>query len=207
MKRFASVAGVLIALFVVSVIPSFGRTVSVPAEITGGKVSAQAGASSLLPDTLIVHDNEEIVFADLTYSEDLPSGTEIEVWPVIEGEVPPWDLVGTESFPFQRNLWITDEETGSYVRFDVTDIVRAWEEEQIPNLGFVLRNTTDSETSQPVGLESSQTPSKPINATLTFHMVAVRPPKDVLVAPRDGKNSKRVSRDGRRLLEPTRSDQ
>jgi hypothetical protein len=161
---------------------ALARTNAVPCTIQlekQGLLAVQTEGPGALTETLTIHENEAIDFADLTFEDELPYGTEIEVWPAVEGETPPWDLTG-ESFPFRRNLWITDERTKTLVRFDVTAIVRAWESEQIPNLGFVLRITNDEETQE----EGAQTGTpqyafkQPAKATLTYSISAFRPPKD-----------------------------
>lgn len=86
----------------------------------------------------------EIEFAEFSFHDNLPAGTEIELWPQVDGETPPWDLP-KESLPFYRSLWVTDERTGTLARFDVTEITKAWQRGDLPNLGFVLRTMTDIE--------------------------------------------------------------
>ena len=127
--------------------------------------------------TFTLQENEEIVFAELNFEEELAPGTELEIWPAVSGETPPWELVG-EDFPFARNIWITDEETGSFVRFEVTDVVRAWQANELANLGFVVRITSEpgeaSEQSALAALDSAK------EVTLIYHVVPVRAPKTVL---------------------------
>jgi hypothetical protein len=125
--------------------------------------------------TLTISQNDQIVMAELQFEDALPVGLEIEVWPVLEGEVPAWDLVGPE-FPFDRNLWITDERTGNVVRFDVTQIARAWQDQSLPNLGFVFRTVSDADE------EGQQTELMALDGatefSLVYHLLQVRPLKD-----------------------------
>lgn len=185
----------VIGLFATS--PALGRTATVPVQFSEGAkgtIAVQTGGVAQMSETLTIHENEEIVFADLTFNDELAAGIEIEVWPQVEGETPPWDLSG-ESFPFERNLWITDERTGSFVRFDVTSIVRAWESEQIPNLGFVLRITNEEDLGEEPQSASQLTFKAPKNVTLNYHILPVRPPKDVVQPPpNDGKDPKKLPR-------------
>ena len=127
-------------------------------------------------------------------------GTEIELWPQIAGEVPPWELP-SGSIPFDRKSWVTDERTGSLVRFDVTDIARAWEAGSTENLGFVLRiaNVEDLAEQAPAGQQAVNLMS-PKQLTLIYHIQPVRPPK-VDEVPREelptGKTPKNEDQGGR----------
>lgn len=126
---------------------------------------------------MVLNENEDIVFAEFSFEEDLAPGTELEVWPSVEGEILPWDLdEGTLSFP--RNFWIVDDRSGSLARFDVTEIVRAWHYESLANLGLVLRVSNQVEES---GSQAERFPLLGLvrNVTLTYHTQPVRPPTRV----------------------------
>ena len=130
-----------------------------------------AGESVLL-------ENEVIVLAEFSLHDALPAGTQVEIWPQVEGEVAPWDL-DPEAFPFRRDLWTTDERTESLLRFDVTAIARAWQAAELPNLGFVLRIIDQPEVEgQAAGQPSAGGFKSPKGAVLVLHGAAVRPPKD-----------------------------
>lgn len=124
--------------------------------------------------TVTISQNDQIVMAELQFEDALPAGMEIEVWPVLEGEVPAWDRVGPE-FPFNRNLWVTDERTGNVVRFDVTQIARAWQDQSLPNLGFVFRTVSDAEgASQRTELMALDGVT---DVSLVYHLLPAQPAK------------------------------
>jgi hypothetical protein len=139
-----------------------------------GFAIAQAADFQAEATTITLQENEEIVFAELNFQDELPPGTEIELWPAVDGETPPWELVG-DDFPFPRNLWLTDERTGSFIRFEVTEVVRAWQSGELANLGFLVRIPEEP------GVEAGQSASARITrakeAVLTYHVLPVRPPK------------------------------
>jgi len=172
---------------------SSARTVALPCLVTSdakGSLLAQAGDLKTEAATLTILENEEIVFAEFFFQDELQVGTEIELWIQVEGETPPWELP-EGSTPFDRNFWITDERTGSLVRFDVTPIVRAWEAESLPNLGFVLRITNADELdgqSASTGVGPSLALAK--EATLVYHIQPVRQPKEAPPVIDDGRPRK-----------------
>src|SRR5262245_17236740 len=84
---------------------------TVPCTLTEAKTGLATIRQAIVgkeSSTITVQENEDIVFAELDFEETLEPGTELEIWPAVDGEVPPWNLVG-DDFPFPRNLWITDE--------------------------------------------------------------------------------------------------
>jgi len=112
-----------------------------------------------------VHEHDEIIFAELHLEQELQQGLEVELWPAVEGDVPPWEL---ESIPFHRNFWITEERTGSFLRFDVTDVARAWESGSFPNLGLVLRIVTETQEATEQANAPSLAGAKDV--TLTYYI-------------------------------------
>ena len=123
---------------------------------------------------ITLQENEEVVFAELNFQDELAPGTEVEIWPAVAGETPPWELVG-DDFPYARNLWITDERTGAFIRFEVTDIARAWQAGNLANLGFVIRVT--SQTGEASQQSLSMLLSLAKDVALTYHVLPVRSPK------------------------------
>jgi hypothetical protein len=107
---------------------------------------------------------ESFVFVEFTHSAELPPGSLLEVWPRVEGDVPPWDLP-PEQLPYDRVLWVMDERTGSLARFDVTPIARAWARGELPNAGLVVRLVNSDEVAT-----SMAPPSLTLEApALTYH--------------------------------------
>ena len=84
------------------------------------------------PATPEVISGEAIVFAEIRFFDELPIGTEVELWPAST------DSASVDS-TYGRIVWTTDARTGQLVRFDVTRIVRAWESAVLPNHGLIIR--------------------------------------------------------------------
>jgi hypothetical protein len=150
---------------------------SVPCSVmegTDGLLVQTAGALAQEP-TIVLRENEDIIFAKLYFYDDLDVGTEVEIWPAVEGEVPPWEFDPSE-VPFTRNIWILDERTDDLVQFDVTQIVRMWQREELPNLGFVVRVVTDGEEET-----EEQAALAALAGSKDFHLIysiePVRPPR------------------------------
>lgn len=156
------------------------RTVSVPCGVSpigGTGVSPETGSLDEGGTLVTLEANEGIVFAEFAVEAEYPAGTEIELWPQVEGETAPWDLPA-EELPFDRNFWVTDDRTGTLLRYDVTAIARAWHAGTLPNLGFVLRVIEDSAPEAPGGVGAeSQSSALPVSGTLTYHIQAVREPR------------------------------
>lgn len=133
---------------------------------------AGAGVNSYVVNVTSATDagGDEIVLALFSFEDGLPAGTEVEVWPQIEGELPPWE-VGGGLEGYGRNFWTMDDRTGTYVQFDVTKIVKAWTAGTIPNLGFVVRVLEDSDGQRPA---SGAVTAK--NLKLTLYTEANDPP-------------------------------
>jgi hypothetical protein len=166
--------------------PGLAETVVVPCTLgldKPGLLSIQTSGLAADGTTVTIQENEEIVFAELSYHDDLPPGTRIELWPMVEGEPPAWEM---EDPPFDRNLWVTDERTETLVRFDVTPIVRAWEQGDLPNLGLVTRIV------ETAGVESAAGAAfnAPKEAILVYHIVSLRAKKDIPSGPERGGKGK-----------------
>jgi len=149
-----------------------GSSVFVPADDQGARVN---------------DEEEEVVFAEFSFEDDFPIGTEIELWPQVEGESAPWEL-SREEFPFYRNLWTVDSRTGSLIRFDVTEIVQAWNSESLANNGFVLRVIDEAEEPQ----LNASTPEAivPVGAILRYRTGIKASVNGLPEQPNNGKESK-----------------
>jgi hypothetical protein len=179
MKRIALATAVGVALLGLTAVAS-ARTVSVPCQVginSKGSLHAQVAGLESEGTIVTIEENEAIVFAEFSMDDELEPGAEVELWPQVDGETPPWELA-EGSLPFDRNFWIMDERTGSLVRFDVTAIVKAWQAEALPELGFVLRITNAEDLSEQVP-EGGGNPTLALakQAQLTYHIQAIRPPK------------------------------
>jgi hypothetical protein len=155
-----------------------------------GEMLVQSLSNQGSPMTL--EENEDIGYAELSFHDDLAPGTEIEVWPAVQGDVPPWEIPG-DQLHFGRNIWITDDRTGDLVRFDVTGIAGAWQREELPNLGFVLRITAPESEE---GLEQAQVSglAGAKDISLVYHVGPVKPPKHRLDRVRDDPPSGKTPR-------------
>lgn len=165
------------ALFAGPVSSALARTQEVPCLLGTGEKGLLVVSTAKTDGggSLVIRENEQIVFAEFSLLDELPVGAEVELWPQVEGDVLPWDLPLGE-VPFERNFWITDERTGALLRYDVTQIARAWEAGTLPNLGFVLRIVNGDELGEQGFTESPGAFRSPKQATLSYRIQPVRPP-------------------------------
>lgn len=149
MKRI-QVCGLSALLMAGAVTASAADLISHVGRVEAPELLSGAGGNSYLVSVASATDagGDEIVIALFSFDDGLPAGTEVEVWPQIEGELPPWE-VGGGLEGYGRNFWTMDDRTGTYAQFDVTKIVKAWAAETIPNLGLIVRVLEDSEGQRP----------------------------------------------------------
>lgn len=163
---FGRVAGALALITAILAGPAAAEILTLKGQLSGDKLVASLGGSAYgvsLPERTTAGGGQ-VSFALLSFEDALPAGTEVEVWPQVEGDVPPWDGGGNLD-GFGRNFWIMDERTGSVAQFDVTKIVSAWDAGTLPNLGFLIRVIQDTGTQQAANLAVTAK-----EFTLTLHI-------------------------------------
>jgi hypothetical protein len=186
----------LLGIGVFATSPAVAETIEVPCQLrpsgeSGVFTVETSSGTAIQTEPITIEAHEDLVFAELTFHEELPAGTEVEIWPVLEGETPAWELATP---PVDRNVWITDERTESLVRFDVTAIVRAWERGDFPNLGLTVRLPDTVEA--PAGNVTPEAVEAPMAATLSYRVVVMRPAAETPKRSREGKNGKLPERAG-----------
>lgn len=146
--------------------PAAAEILTLKGQLSGEKLVASPGGLAYgvsLPERTTAGGGQ-VSFALFSFEDALPAGTEVEVWPQIQGDVPPWDGGGNLD-GLGRNFWIMDERTGSVAQFDVTKIVSAWDAGTLPNLGFLIRVIQDAGAQQAASLAVTAK-----EFTLTLHI-------------------------------------